>query len=249
MWARRCVRLLEAVGTAQPCLVSVMVTAIHQYLDDADQFNPDGLHGAALASVGMGLTPQQWRGELDRLVVDMGRGEPADVVLRHRLLLERMHALMPNGMAYPPHTEAHVISPEMHNVVRAAAMTVTEDDLFTLDSDTDLPTPAGVLLLPQVCGSGSARYAPVSVIGWRPQTGRVLPGWQCGGDRGVGGRDAAWPPRREPACQGSPKGRPSTGPMSVAVAVRGAQRIPGGGTAAWHEWTATVPEETRRWAG
>ena len=141
MWSRRCVRLLEAVGTAHPCLVSVLVTAIHQYLDDADQLDPDGLPAAALTSIGTGLTPDQWRGELDRLVADMSRGEPADMTLRHRLLLERMHTLMPNGMAYPPHTEAYVISPEMHNVVRAAAMTVTEDDLFTLDPDTDLPTP------------------------------------------------------------------------------------------------------------
>jgi hypothetical protein len=53
-----------------------------------------------LTSIGTGLTPDQWRGELDRLVADMSRGEPADIALRHRLLLERMYTLMPNGMAH-----------------------------------------------------------------------------------------------------------------------------------------------------
>jgi hypothetical protein len=36
----------------------------------------------------------------------------------------------------------------MHDVVMAAAMTVTPDDLGTVDPDLDPPTPVGLLLLP-----------------------------------------------------------------------------------------------------
>jgi hypothetical protein len=93
----------------------------------------------------------------------------------HRVLLERLHTLLPHGKPYPPAAEAYVISPEMHNVVRAAAATVTPQDLFTLDPDTDPPTPAGLLLLPTACSAGTDVYAPVSVLGWRPETNRVLP--------------------------------------------------------------------------
>ena len=46
-----------------------------------------------------------------------------------------MHALLPNGKPYPAHAEAYVISPEMHTVLRAAALTVTREDLLTVDPD------------------------------------------------------------------------------------------------------------------
>jgi hypothetical protein len=110
-----------------------------------------------------------------RLGADLSGGEPADVTEWYRVRLERMHALLPNGKPYPAHAEAYVISPEMHNVVRAAALTVTPEDLLTVDPDTDPPTPAGLLLLPVACRSGFGAYPALSAVGWRPETGHVLP--------------------------------------------------------------------------
>jgi hypothetical protein len=57
-----------------------------------------------------------------------------------------------------------------------AALTVTSDDLFTLDPTSDLPIPAGLLLLPSACGAATGVYAPVSAVGWRPEAGQVVPG-------------------------------------------------------------------------
>jgi hypothetical protein len=48
--------------------------------------------------------------------------------------------------------------------------------LFTLDPTSDLPTPAGLLLLPSACGAATGVYAPVSAVGWRPEAGPVVPG-------------------------------------------------------------------------
>jgi hypothetical protein len=129
-----------------------------------------------MGGFGSGLAPERWHEEFLRLGADLSGGEPADPVEWYRVRIERMHALFPHGKAYPSHTEAYVISPEMHNVVRAAALTVTREDLLTLDPETDLPTPAGLLLLPAACRSGAGAYPPISAIGWRPESGHVLPG-------------------------------------------------------------------------
>ena len=193
--ARQCARLLGECARPHPSVLTVMVNAVDQYLvdvaaltaglqgvDDGGDRPENGLSpvrwddvpGFVLAGFGTGLAPQRWREEFLRLGADMARGEPPDVVERHRVLIERMHTLFPHGKAYPPHTEAYVISPEMHNVVRAAALTVTREDLFTLDPDIDPPTPAGLLLLPGPCRSGAGGYPPISAVGWRPESGHVL---------------------------------------------------------------------------
>jgi hypothetical protein len=65
------------------------------------------------------MAPRRWREEFLQLGADLSGGGPADVTEWYRVRLERMHALLPNGKPYPAHAEAFVISPEMHNVVRA----------------------------------------------------------------------------------------------------------------------------------
>lgn len=148
----------------------VLMNAVDQYLDDVAALDPDGDPGIGWASLGSGLSFEQWRAEQQRLGEQISHVEYGDTAA-HRALIERMHRLLPHGKSYPRDAEAYVISPEMHNVVRAAALTVTPDDLFTIDPTSDLPTPAGLLLLPTVCGSDGGVYAPISAIGWRPESG------------------------------------------------------------------------------
>jgi hypothetical protein len=148
--AHRCVRLLdELAGPPHPCLLTVLMNALDQYLDDVAELDPDADPGIGWASLGSGLSPEQWRTELRRLGEQISHIRYGDTAA-HRTLITRMHTLLPHGKSYPRHAEAYVISPEMHNVVRAASLTVTPDDQFTLDPNSALPTPAGLLLLPRV---------------------------------------------------------------------------------------------------
>ena len=98
--------------------------------------------GIGWGNLGSGMSPEQWRTELDLLGEQIGHIEYGDTA-EHRALIERLHTLLPHEKSYRSHAEAYVISPEMHNVVQAAALTVTPDDLFTLCPTSDLPTPAG----------------------------------------------------------------------------------------------------------
>lgn len=177
-WAKHAADLLHAIRAPHPCLLSVMMTAAHQHIGDVrDLIADDDPDAAALKlatlSLGSGIPAEQWLQDMTRLGEDMTRVESSGAQT-HRALLERMHRLLHHGKAYPAHAEAYVISPQMHNVVMAASMTVTPEDLFTLDPATDPPTPAGLLLLPAACGNPHSVFAPVSAIGWRPQPGKVL---------------------------------------------------------------------------
>ncbi|MCO1659189.1 hypothetical protein KDL28_29370 [Pseudonocardia sp. S2-4] len=155
-------------------MLTVLLNAVDTFLDDVQARDPDSVPGAGWGYLDENRDPRQWRMELTALGGEIGQVRYGDIEA-HRVLLGRLHTLLPHGKPYPPGAEAYVISPQMHNVVRAAAATLTPQDLLTLDPDTDLPTPAGLVLLPAACGSPTSVYAPVSVIGWRPETNRILP--------------------------------------------------------------------------
>src|SRR3954451_1146182 len=89
--ARRCVRLLGEFGAAHPCLLTVMMNAVDQYLTDAAAVagSADLLGGAEVGSgevpgfvvdgFGTGMAARRWREEFLRLGADLSGGEPADV--------------------------------------------------------------------------------------------------------------------------------------------------------------------------
>jgi len=145
-----------------------MVTATLRYARDVKELGMDDDNEATaqLASLGLGsgMNTEDWLAEMTKLTEEMARvRQPTPEI--HTQLLKLIHRVLHHGEAYPSHAEAYIIAPEMHNVVMAASMTVTRDDLFTVDPETDPPTPAGLLLLPTPCGSERGAYAPVPAIG------------------------------------------------------------------------------------
>jgi hypothetical protein len=177
VWAKRSAELLEHLAIPHPALLSVMVTATLRYAREVKELGMDNDNEAkvqlASLSLGSGMNTEDWLAEMTKLTEEMAQVRQLTPEI-HAQLLKQMHRLIHHGEAYPSHAEAYIIAPEMHNVVMAASMTVTRDDLFTVDPETDPPTPAGLFLLPTPCGSGRGAFAPVSAIGWRPQSGRIL---------------------------------------------------------------------------
>lgn len=86
----------------------------------------------------------------------------------------RLQELIPLGRTMPPDTHAFVVSPDMHETVLAAALTVAPTDVRTLDPELDPPARSGVLLLPAPLRIGDGtNYARVSVLAWRPAEVRL----------------------------------------------------------------------------
>jgi hypothetical protein len=86
----------------------------------------------------------------------------------------RLQKLIPLGCTMPPDTQAFVTSPDMHEVVLAAALTVAPTDVRTLDPELDPPARSGVLLLPAPLRIGDGtNHARVSLLAWRPTQVRL----------------------------------------------------------------------------
>lgn len=176
--AKLCADLLGvAQSQLHPATVGTIVSGLRTEIDQLarlDAEDPDRqARRQALLPVGTGLEPAQWIELEEALEARIRR--PVESPADYEQQLRDLARLAPHGRRYPAHTEAYVISPEMHNVVVAAALTLTAEDLFTLDPEFDPPTPAGMLLLPTQMWR-SERYAALSAIGWQPYSGQVLPG-------------------------------------------------------------------------
>ena len=175
--AHRVLRLRAALLERQPALLDVLFNGYAQHVESIQQraaAEPDPQRAELLrATLALhnGLPPEEIEQRIEHLGQQMRRGAQAG----YPYLLDRLHELLPNGRPYPAHTEALVISPQMHDVVMAAAMTVTPDDLGTVDPDLDPPTPVGLLLLPSPRRGRAGVYAPTSLIGWRPLSGKIVP--------------------------------------------------------------------------
>jgi hypothetical protein len=86
--------------------------------------------------------------------------------------------------------QLYVVSPDMADVVAAAARTLTGEDLDLLEAD-DLPSPTGCLVLPEVMWlrrvgddllSPAGRWCGMSVpwASWTLPTAACGRGWGCG---------------------------------------------------------------------
>jgi hypothetical protein len=75
--------------------------------------------------------------------------------------LEQQLSLLRNG-------ELCVISPTAHTAVVAAALTLDVPDLLTLDRETDVPLPSGLVVMPEpvVILSRNADLGDLRVLGW-----------------------------------------------------------------------------------
>jgi hypothetical protein len=175
--AHRVLRLREALLARQPALVDALFNGFRPARGEIQQrgdIEPDPERAALLRatlSVHNGLHPDQIEQRIEQLGQQMGRVRRGG----YPYLLDRMQEL-PNGRPYPTCTEALVVSPRMHDVVMAAAMIVTPEDLRTVDPELDPPTPVGLLLLPTPRRGRAGVFAPPSLIGWRPLAGPVVPG-------------------------------------------------------------------------
>jgi hypothetical protein len=134
VWAKRSAELLEHLAIPHPALLSVMVTATLRYAREVKELGMDDDNDAkvqlASLSLGSGMNTEDWLAEMTKLTEEMAQvRQPTPQI--HAQLLKQMHRLIHHGEAYPSHAEAYIIAPEMHNVVMAASMTVTRDDLFT----------------------------------------------------------------------------------------------------------------------
>ena len=81
--ARRCVRLLGESGAAHPCLLTVMMNAVDQYLTDAaavagsvvvsdgPEVGSGEVPGFVVDGFGTGMAAQRWREEFLRLGADL----------------------------------------------------------------------------------------------------------------------------------------------------------------------------------
>jgi hypothetical protein len=199
-WAKRAVAVMEGAKSAHPAWLGLITAALNQYVrmvEHMHQLDGSGelTDTIALLANDSGLETPEWLDRMSTVVDEINRCR--DFAGLWSPLLDKLNELAPHGHRYPTHTEAFVISPEMHNVTMAASLTVTPEDLDTADTQLDPPTPAGVLYLPSPVSpatveSTTRRYAPVSALSWRQHSGHII----AGGPRRHGVFLQAWAARR-----------------------------------------------------